>query len=83
MVTTNEPHACILIDVLLGVRYIETDIHIHTACLDFHWIVTIKYLTRFCVYWNILPSYRRYFESMVSLSGLDLGHNDYHNVSYD
>ena len=30
MVTTEKPHACILIDSLLGVRYIETDIDIHT-----------------------------------------------------
>ena len=36
MVTTKTPHTCILIDNLLGVRYIETDIHIHTAYLDVH-----------------------------------------------
>ena len=36
MVTTKRPYECILIDSLLGVRYIETDIHIHTACLDVH-----------------------------------------------
>ena len=36
IVTTKRPYVCILIDSLLGVRYIVTDIHIHTACLDVH-----------------------------------------------
>ena len=36
MVTTKRPYVCILIDSLLGVRYIETVIHIHTAFLDAH-----------------------------------------------
>ena len=36
MVITKRPHVCILIDSLLGVRYIETGIHIHTACLGVH-----------------------------------------------
>ena len=36
MVTTKRPHVCILIDSLLEVRYIETDIHLHIACLDAH-----------------------------------------------
>ena len=35
MVTTKRPYECILIDSLLEVRYIETDIHIHTACLRY------------------------------------------------
>ena len=33
MVTTKRLYVCILLDSLLGVRYIETGIHIHTACL--------------------------------------------------
>ena len=36
MVTTKRPYVRILIDSLLVVRYIETHIHIHTACLDVH-----------------------------------------------
>ena len=51
MVITKRTHACIPIDSLLGVMYIEIDIHIHTACLDVHLIVTIKHLTRLCVFW--------------------------------
>ena len=36
MVTIKRPHILRLIDSLLGVKYIETDIHIHTTCLDVH-----------------------------------------------
>ena len=63
MVTIKRPHNILrLIDSLLGVKYIETDIHIHTTCLNVHQVVTIKHLTRICVHWNVPPSYRRYFE---------------------
>ena len=33
MVTIKRSHILRLIDSLLGVKYIETDIHVHTACL--------------------------------------------------